>query len=369
MANKTALFLALVLLGQAEARSFGGEPAKTLKVEPATAAVAPTKAKKAALVAAKISPPVSETDKKFFGPPFPANYPEDKRPAVDKALMDKLKGPGQPYPALQSKADYDSDYVKDENSDKGAWKAQFEYDNLRKKLAKEAAEAKAAADRAAKEEGDLTAAEKAARDAAKAAEDAKNGVNDARNGENSADKDEDFGGPPSAEKLEKLKKAVDEAEAKYAKEQKDFEACKAALEDAKKNLEELKAKQVEMEAQLASETKLWMETKNVRLNLQKTKEEAAHSKTLAAHERLTAARNAKADMDKILADKKALHDKALQGVQKEKADLAKAHVDLEKATLVLQKLRGYKPQTPAKSAATTASALLSVSALFAMHLF
>merc|ERR1719389_1336006 len=61
------------------------------------------------------------SDKKFFGPPFPADYPDDKRPVVKKNILDKLKGPDQPYPALQSKSDFDKDFVKDENSDKGAW--------------------------------------------------------------------------------------------------------------------------------------------------------------------------------------------------------------------------------------------------------
>merc|ERR1740138_198403 len=94
----------------------------------------------------KINPPLHDvaSDKKFFGPPFPADYPDDKRPAVDKAILNKLKGPDQPYPALQSKADFDRDYVKDENSDKGAWKAQFEYDALRKKWLKEQSDEKSA---------------------------------------------------------------------------------------------------------------------------------------------------------------------------------------------------------------------------------
>merc|ERR1719261_900831 len=92
----------------------------------------------------KLSPPLKDvkSDKKFFGPPFPADYPDDKRPAVDKSILNKLKGPDQPYPALQSKEDYDVDFVKDENSDKGDWQAQFEYDTLRRKMAQEEADLK-----------------------------------------------------------------------------------------------------------------------------------------------------------------------------------------------------------------------------------
>merc|ERR1719387_3003725 len=177
------LLLAFVLLSQAEARSVRGHDmhnvieVNTTKAEksvtkpaapvkPVKKADTPAKAvqakkspapqekpkKAASLASSKISPPIKDVagDKEFFGPPFPADYPDDKRPVVDKGILNKLKGPDQPYPALQSKADYDRDYVKDENSDHGAWKAQFEYDNLRKKLLKEQSDEKSAEDRAAK---------------------------------------------------------------------------------------------------------------------------------------------------------------------------------------------------------------------------
>jgi len=366
----TVLFLALAVVS--EARSLAA-PHATLDAKGTH-----TEKAKVSAVATKVSwqprvsPPIhTGSDKKFFGPPFPANYPEDKRPVPDKKILDRLKGPDQPYPALQSKTDYDRDYVKDENSDQGDWKAQFEYDTLRKRLAKEAADARAAGDRAGKEGRDVNDAQGAADRAGRDLDDARRGLDDARRGEGDAGKDEDFGGPPSHEKLERLKKAVSEAEENYEKEKKEFEECKRQLEDAKTNLAELKAKQVEMEKQLAAETKLWMETKQVRLNLKKSKEDAAHTKTIAAQERLKAAREAKAEMDKILADKKAHHAEAKKSLDKEHADMAKAQKDLEKATLTLQKLRGYKPVSPepAKGSASMASALLSLSALLAMHAF
>merc|ERR1719265_1393704 len=99
----------------------------------------------------KISPPLRDvkSDKKFFGPPFPADYPEDTRPVPDRSILNKLKSPDQPYPALQSKDQFDRDFVKDENADTGAWKAQFEYDSLRKKLASENEAARRAAAAAA----------------------------------------------------------------------------------------------------------------------------------------------------------------------------------------------------------------------------
>merc|ERR1711865_248652 len=56
-----------------------------------------------------------------------------------------------PYPVVQDREDFDRDFVNDENSDNGSWKAQMEYDRLRHKLLKEkgeVAKAKAAKDKA-----------------------------------------------------------------------------------------------------------------------------------------------------------------------------------------------------------------------------
>jgi hypothetical protein len=313
-----------------------------------------------------IDPPLKDvsSDKKFFGPPFPADYPEDTRPVVQKHVLDKLKGPDQPYPKLQSKSTFDSDYVKDENSDKGAWAAQFEYDALRKKLAAEERDEKSAQDNADREAKDIDGAQKNADDASKAADDAQkeaDAANAAKGDQVAAD--DDFGGAPSAEKLEKLKAAVAEAEANYEKEKKEFEQCKKQLEESEKLVKDLKAKQAEMEAQLAKDTQLWAESKAMKLNVRKTQQEATHkewmSKHQAAQERLAKAEKAKAEMGDLLAKQKAEHDQALKNLAKEKAEMKQAKDDMEKATLKLQKLRGYKPvETPAKSSATSAAVLL-----------
>jgi len=328
-------------------------PAATAKVE--AAPVPPH-----ALVTAPLNPPLKDvkSDKKFFGPPFPADYPEDKRPVVQKSILDKLKGPDQPYPALQSKKDFDTDYVKDENSDKGAWKAQFEYDALRKKLNKEESDEKAAENRAAKEGRDVDDAQRKADEAGKNADDARKGADDAnRKDSETGGSTDDAGGKvedvaPSQAELEKLKKKVAEAEESYEKEKKDFEECERQLEEAKKAVEDLKKKQAEMEGNLAGDTKLWAESKTVRFNLHKAKEEAAAAKRLAAEARLKVAQNNKEDLDKALAKEKLESQEAQKNLQKEKAELEQFHKNLAKATLNLQKLRGYAPvvAAPAKSA-------------------
>jgi len=364
-----------------EVASKKATPAVTAKAQPApvTEAAKTKKADKApAKVASLIEPALKDvsSDKKFFGPPFPADYPDDKRPVVQKSILDKLKGPEQPYPALQSKNTFDKDFVKDENSDKGGWKAQFEYDTLRKKLMGEEADEKSAEEKAAKEGRDADDAQSKADKAAKDAADAQKEADEAGK-EDGTGKDEDGGekgeeeaAMPSDENLQKLKKQVADAEANLAKEKKEFAECKKQLEAAEQAVKDLKAQQLEMEQQLAGETKLWAETKAVRLNLHKAKVDASHAKTVAAQAKLQVALNTKADVDRAYAKEKAESDRAKENLEKERADLKQAKSDLEKATLRLQKLRGYSPADtmPVKSSArmTSAFAFLMIGGVCAL---
>merc|ERR1719163_870023 len=121
-----------------------------------------------------------------------------------------------------------------------------------------------------------------------------------------------------------------------------------------------------MEKELASDTKLWAETRTVRLNLKAAKDEAAAAKRHASEARLKVALNNKADLDKVLSKEKAESDEAYKKLQKEKAELENTHKDLAKAALRLQKLRGYTPDEALKSGAHVQSGL-SFLALLAMH--
>lgn len=308
-----------------------------------------------------LKPPLHDvaSDKKFFGPPFPADYPDDKRPVVDKSILNKLKGPDQPYPALQSKTDFDKDFVKDENSDKGAWKAQFEYDRLRKKLTKETADEKSAEDRASKEGHDVDDAQRKVDAAGTDVDAAKKGVDSAKSDEAGADKSTGDDVAPSTDSLEEMKKRVAEAEANYAKEKKEFEECKKQLEDAKANLDNLKAQLAELEKKMTADTKLWVEQKTVRLHAAEEKRKTAKArhdaKLKAAEERMAEAQNTKAVLDKALNKEIIDHELAQKKLQKERAELEQAQKDLARATATLQKLRGYKPATsdpqPQKSSA------------------
>jgi len=322
------------------------------------------------LLSPKLSPPVKETDKQHFG--TNGNYANDNRAVSEKSILDKLKGPGQPYPALQSKEDFDADYVKDENADKGAWQAQFEYDALRKKLAGEEADVKRAEERAAREGRDADAAQHDDDEAAGRVKDAQKGADDAAHGEDDIKRAEDFDGPPSDEKLKELKKAVDAAEARNIKEKAEFEECERQLAEAKKDLEDLKAMQKDLEAQVATETKLWVEQnqkqKTVKFNLKKTKENTAMEKTKKAQVKLAAAEKVQAEAEKALAKEQAESAQAQTKLQKEKADYTKAQEQLAAASTRLQKLHGYKPveAAPAKSGAQTTSVAIALFAVVSM---
>jgi len=313
-----------------------------------------------------IKPPLKDvaSDKKFFGPPFPADYPEDKRPVIKKSIMDSMKkSPNQVYPSLQAKEDFDADFVKDENSDTGAWKAQFEYDAARKRLLDEEGDekrAQTAADSAAKDEA---AAQHDADGAAKEAGAAQKELDGAKAEETADEADDgddhfDDGSATRAELQGKLQQAEDD----YENAKKAFAECERQLEEAKAEFERLKVELAEMEKKAAAETKLFAEQKAVRMNALKVKKEGemkvAAAKTKVAQEKFDKVHAAKVEVDKKLEKEKAQHEQALKRLKKEKASLDFAKSGLEDARGRLLKLRGHAPPwTAHKSGARTTTAV------------
>jgi hypothetical protein len=100
-----------------------------------------------------ISPELEPPSDKTF---FKKDYPHDKRPVADPFHFK------HPYPVVQDSGDFDRDYVKDENSDNGNWKAQETYDKLRAKLAKEKRDLAVALEKKHREEEELAVAKKTA---------------------------------------------------------------------------------------------------------------------------------------------------------------------------------------------------------------
>merc|ERR1712113_859308 len=66
-----------------------------------------------------------------------------------------------PYPDVQASTAYDEDFVKDENSDNGEWKAQADYDLLRAKKRKEENDVKEAEGKKAEKEKEKDVLKKA----------------------------------------------------------------------------------------------------------------------------------------------------------------------------------------------------------------
>merc|ERR1719478_2056703 len=108
---------------------------------------APTSGKVSAVQAqAQISPKLEPESSNQF---FKKDYPSDKRPKADPFHFH------HPYPVVQDSSEYDRDFVKDENSDNGSWKAQETYDRLRSKLNKEKKDLAKALAKKKHEEDDL----------------------------------------------------------------------------------------------------------------------------------------------------------------------------------------------------------------------
>jgi len=170
---------------------------------------------------ARINPGLSPvSDKKFFDGGR-ADYPTDDRPSTKDHFS-------FPFPKVQDSHDYASDYVKDENGDNGAWKAQAHYDELRASLSS----VKDAADKAAgKEHEEAAELGKAQEKEKKATEEAAKQTKKAEE----AHKQQEEAQKRSAA----ANSAIGEAEKLVKSEVTDLEDCKKQLEEAKAHLQKL----------------------------------------------------------------------------------------------------------------------------------
>lgn len=178
-----------------------------------------------------ISPELDpESHKKFFE----KDYPDDKRPAASSEHHKfDFK---HPYPIVQDSEDFDKDYVKDENSDGGEWKAQMDYDSLRNKIREQARKVEEAKKKMDEEKKEWLDAKK----------DEDNAENKSEHAEGSAEKAktelED-----AQDKLKNADGAIGDAVGDVEKEMKDLEKCKKALEEARARLKKLLEEKVKRE--------------------------------------------------------------------------------------------------------------------------
>jgi len=226
---------------------------------------------------ADLSPPLDpSSDKKFFGPPFPADYPHDEQPASHGKSL-----PHAPYPKLQATDEFHKDLTKDENGDGGKWESQMAFDIARHKLKKEQSEMeKAAAEESAKEAA-MKKAEVKAKAAAEKAAAAKAEAEAASAAKAKAEKE--AGGSASEAKQEMMtqeeamKAKVAAAEAEYEKEKKQFANCQQELDDARAKLEALKADKDNLVKTDTAQAKL-LKIDHTMIDQEKVKEDAALAK-------------------------------------------------------------------------------------------
>lgn len=294
------------------------------------------------------------SDKVFFG----EDYPDNAQPIS----QEKVKF-SHPYPAVQDSDHFATDYVKDENSDNGEWKAQMTYDLLRTKITQERDELAKAKyteeelrqqlEKAKKEEAAAAqAAVEAALRAAKAKEEAKKAQEEAdkkadavAHGTNSEDHGQDHGNDQVSKDGEKethatgQEESIEKAAAKVKKEMTDLEKCQKELADARSKLKELIAKQ----DQLHKEKKAADEDRKAETDHEKSElaeeADAAAAKLAqyeAEHDKLHEEEEARA---RKVAEEEAAHRSAQRIREEEAANLEKMENDMKNAADVLRKYR------------------------------
>lgn len=264
------------------------------------------------------------SDKEFFA----KDYPSDVHPKVDQELH-KFE---PPYPLIQDESQFDKDFVKDENSDGGEWKAQMQYDELRHKLREEQNDVKKAMENVDKVQTDLTEAEAkqkvAEEDAKKAEGEAKGARDKLDDAHGEVDKIKAKAGPgDNHEVVDATKKVEDKVD--------NLEDCKKELEDAKakleKLLEEQRAEDKKMEHKLTED----IEQAEADVKEAQAKKEAAEA--VQAEKEKT-----EATAEENVRNAQGEFDSATQDLEKEQAEAEKAEKDLAKATERLRKNRYNK---------------------------
>jgi len=179
---------------------------------------------------ALISPEVPGSSNKFFK----KDYPFDKRPVADPFHFH------HPYPVVQDGGDFDRDFVKDENSDNGSWKAQETYDRLRVKLGKEKKAMAKAFGKKQDEEKNLkdamTRHEKEARDR----ENARKNADRIRRAEEKRLREEDAAEAKKGSKKDSGKKGPAVQKPKTKAVSQDMDVSTGETEKAMRNLEDCK---------------------------------------------------------------------------------------------------------------------------------
>jgi len=297
------------------------------------------------------------SDKVFFGEDYPDN--EAPKGKVDPEL-------GQPYPALQDPNHFDTDYVKDENTDDGEWKSQMEYDLLRAKAKqnkdlvektkateeelKEAVEkaktyetiaakkAQEAAQRAAKARGE---AKKALEDAGKAKEATDEATDEQKQGAKTeaAGEQKEAESDVAASSSKKESNKVAKATEKVKKEMEDLDNCQKELSDARARLKELMETEKELARKRMEQQKGDKTQRDEELARLKKEESAASSVLSESEQDTTKLREDEQVHKDRLSKQEASHHVAEQRYKKEATDLENLQSELKAAEKKLREFR------------------------------
>jgi len=332
-----------------------------------------------------ISPKLEpKSDKKFFD----KDYPQDKRPVADKYYVFD-----HPYPAVQDSGDYDKDFIKDENSDGGKWKAQMQYDTLRSKIREATNKLKKLKEAMEQEYKDWMQSKENAKDAGEASDKAEKVLDSAKTTSNEAAKKvNELEGRSSADGT-KVGGTIGDAIKKVQDEMNDLENCKKALAEAKRRLKDLLKEKEEFEKKKKSAKEADAKAaKEATEKAAKAKAEAeaadkaeakADAKDSAARKKEKAAAKKKADEAKEeaafdeaawqrkLDREKKDHAEALKNYEKQLKDVKLTEDQLARAAANLRKFRRpphvdddggvyYVPKSLAFSAYTPVVAILAV---------
>lgn len=325
-----------------------------------------------------------KSDKKFFD----KDYPQDKRPVADKYYVFD-----HPYPAVQDSGDYDKDFIKDENSDGGKWKAQMQYDTLRSKIREATNKLKKLKEAMEKEYKDWMRSKENAKDAGEAADKAAKDLESAKTTSNEAEKKVNELEGRSQKDGTKVGGSIGDAIKKVQDEMDDLENCKKALAEAKRRLKQLLKEKEEFEIKKKAAKEA--DAKAAEKAAKKAAKEKAEAE---AAEKAEAKADAKADAKdaaaKAAAKKKAAeakeeaafddaawqrkldrekkdHAEALRNYEKQLKDVKITEDKLARAAANLRKFRRppyvdnnggvyYEPKSLAFSAYTPAATILAV---------
>jgi len=260
-----------------------------------------------------------ESHEEFFG----KDNPKD-----DRAVADKHYRFNYPFPSVQHSGKFDTDYVKDENSDGGEWEAQMNYDTLRSQIVKKQKEVDEAAKKEEEEQKEFDVATVNEQEAEKVANEKEELAAEAKKEHQQAqEKLEDFIGKPG-----ERNGTIAEATTVVENEMEDLENCTKELAKAREQLKKLTA---EKEAREKAEGEAEAKAAEATLTSpapQASSSSASNATTNSSGESenaVEAAEKKLAEENAEYATAKKAYDEATADVEAEEAELKKAEQSLE----------------------------------------